>query len=709
MIRTLTASTFAVLAVLVGLDAPSAQQPSPQPQQPPPAQQAPPAQAPKQPPPTFRAGVNFVRVDVIVTDKDGRAVDDLTQADFQVTEDGKPQTIESFKLVKVDGQVRPGDPEPRQIRTEYDEESEAARDDVRLFAIFLDDYHVRRASAMAVKPALTAFIQKQLTPLDLVGVMYPLMPVSAMPITRDQNKLLAAVKGFEGRKYDYQPRNSFEEQYAMYPAATVEQIRNQVTISALEALVTRLGSLREGRKAVILVSEGFTNILPAQLNDPVSSMPGLGNPARRAQGMDSVDDRSAFFANIDIQQQLRRVYDAANRNNTAIYALDPRGLSTGEFDISEGVGQQTDRLFLQGTLDTLRTLASETDGRAIINRNDLEGGLKQVVQDSSAYYLLGYSSANTAPDGKFHEIKVKTKRPGVQIRSRKGYWALTKAEMAESLKAAPAPVPTAVTKALGSISEPRRGRFIRSWIGVGRGENGKTRVTFVWEPLPPVPGLDRTQPTGVLVQASGGQRSYYDGVVRNQDSQAAAPGAPGAVDGAVAPAVRPPASVTFDADPGPLQLRLAVQGDHGETLDTDVRELKVPDMTAPQVSLSTPAVFRSGNAREFQALTANPAPVPTANREFRRTERLLLRFEAYAPATEVPAVTAQVLNRAGNKMVDLPVRAPQAPGRYYQLDLPLAGFAAGEYPDRGESEGHRGRGDRTGAAQDHELGWAPGH
>ena len=113
-----------------------------------------------------------------------------------------------------------------------------------------------------------------------------------------------------------------------------------------------------------------------------------------------------------------------------------------------------------------------------------------MVQDSSAYYLIGYNSSNTAPDGKFHEIKVKTKRPGVQVRSRKGYWALTKAEMAGSLKAAAAPVPTAVTQALGSISEPRRGRFIRSWIGVGRGENGKTRVTFVWEPLPPVPGVD---------------------------------------------------------------------------------------------------------------------------------------------------------------------------------------------------------------------------
>jgi hypothetical protein len=137
--------------------------------------------------------------------------------------------------------------------------------------------------------------------------------------------------------------------------------------------------------------------------------------------------------------------------------------------------------------------------------------------------------------------------------------------------------------------------------------------------------------------------------------------------------------VTFDADPGPLQLRIAVTGEKGETLDTDMRDVKVPDLTGVQIALSTPSVYRSANAREFQALAANPSPVPTASREFRRTERLIVRFDAYAPGTDVPVVSARVLNRAGNGMADLPVRAPQAPGTFYQLDLPLAGFAAGEY------------------------------
>ena len=108
-----------------------------------------------QQPPTFRAGINFVRVDVIISDKNGNPVGDLQAADFDVSEDGKPQKIDTFKLIKLDGGTADAIKEPpKQIRTDYDEEAEAARDDVRLFAIFLDDYHVRRGTSMAVRGQL---------------------------------------------------------------------------------------------------------------------------------------------------------------------------------------------------------------------------------------------------------------------------------------------------------------------------------------------------------------------------------------------------------------------------------------------------------------------------------------------------------------------------------------------------------------------------
>lgn len=287
--------------------------------------------------PTFRAGINFVRVDVIVSDKTGKPVVDLTPEDFTVTEDGKPQTIESFKLVKVDQTAYTTLARP--IRSTFDEESEAQREDVRLFAIFLDDYHVRRGASMYVKEPLIKFLRTQIAPSDLVAIMYPLTPLSDVIMSRDHEAIAKAIESFDGRKHDYQPRNQFEEPYAYYPAEIVERVRNEVSLSALKGLVTHLGSLREGRKAVILVSEGYTYYLPPQMRDPVAAMPGFRNPNRMdgGAGRGTGEDRARFFSDAEMAGDLRSVFDLANRHNTAIYALDPRGLTSFEYDINEGV------------------------------------------------------------------------------------------------------------------------------------------------------------------------------------------------------------------------------------------------------------------------------------------------------------------------------------------------------------------------------------
>ena len=100
----------------------------------------------------------------------------------------------------------------------------------------------------------------------------------------------------------------------------------------------------------------------------------------------------AAWPEIDLQSELQLVFDAANRSNTAIYAVDPRGLSTGEFDIADNIGNRQSQEALRSTISSLQTLAENTDGRAIVNRNDLAKGMEQIVRDSSAYYLLGYNS-----------------------------------------------------------------------------------------------------------------------------------------------------------------------------------------------------------------------------------------------------------------------------------------------------------------------------
>src|SRR5262245_46742467 len=532
-----------------------------------PAQQQPPPDQPQ--PPVFRGGINFVRVDVIVTDnKSGVQIADLKESDFDVTEDGKPQKIESFKFIKLDGGVSEAVKEaPREIRTDNDEEMEAARDDVRLFAIFLDDYHVRRGTSLAVRNQLAQFVETQLGPSDMIGVMYPLESMASVRMTLNHSSGVRGLQQFTWRKYEYEPKNQFEENYAHYPTEVVERIRNQVSLSAIRSLVVHMGSLKEGRKALILVSEGYSNLPPPQMRNADATMPGLGNPNAynpNAGENDRNEDRAQWAAGLDMDSDLREVYDNANRNNVAIYAVDPRGLPGFEFDINENVGIRTDSKYLTSTMDTLRVLAEQTDGRAIVNRNDIAVGMKQITRDSSAYYLIGYNSSQAPADGKFHEIKVRVKRPGVQVRARKGYWALN-AEQTSRAMAPPKPgPPKAVETALASVNRPSRAAVVRTWIGTSRGDNGKTRVTFVWEPLPRTPGESPAaragDPVRVLLMAVAVDGSpIFRGRVPDVTVASASPtGAAAAGQGAATP--RGASRVTFDVPPGKVPLRGSVEG-----------------------------------------------------------------------------------------------------------------------------------------------------
>lgn len=617
--------------------------------------------------PIFRAGINFVRVDVIATDRNGNPVTDLAQSDFEITEGGRAQTIETFRLIELDGGLIPGpDGPPRQIRSEFDEEAEAAREDVRLFGLFLDDYHVRRGSSLSARNEIARFIETQLGPSDMIGVMYPLTPLDSVRFSRNHEAVQRGVLQFMGRKYDYEAKNLVEERYVCRVSTEqAESIRNDVSLSAIRSLIVRMGALKEGRKALILVSEGYNGMLPPQMRNPCACCGALGNPAARdpLAGTNSpIEDRASWISGMNMEMDLRRVYDLANRNNVAIYAVDPRGLAASEFDISDNIGGQIDRGYLNASTDTLRRLAEESDGQAIVNRNGLTMAMKQIVRDSSMYYLLGYNSTFTEPDGKFHEIRVRVKRPGVRVRARRGYWAMTAADAARAEAIAnPKPGPSkAVEAALAAISQPSRARVIRTWIGTERGAEGKTRVAFVWEAAPRVPGdASRSGPPArVSVTAVAPDGSpYFRGRVPDQAAS--------------------PSRASFDVAPGKMQLRLSVENADGQVLDSEIREITVPDFTG-QIVIGTPEVFRARTVRELQQLKADPRALPLVGREFTRTERLLIRLAAYGPAGTTPNLTARLLNRGGQAMSELPVAPSAAEGRS-ELELALAPIPAGEY------------------------------
>jgi VWFA-related protein len=357
------------------------------------------AQAPQQP--TFRTGTNVVQVDVIVTDADGRPVDDLTADDFQVLDDGHAVPVTAFRFLNA-AQAEASERYP--VRTADDEEREAAHEEARLFAILLDDYHISRFSPLRIKEPLIAMV-RALPPTDLVAAFYPLDSPRDVRFTYEREPVIAAIRKLEGRYREYLPKHPVEEEHLRYPR-DIERLRTQVVLTGATSIASRLGALKTGRKTLVWITEGFT---------------GAGY-----DGLGLFDD-------------LRDVYQAGNRNNVSIYPVDPRGLmmSTPRFQH-----------------DTLRLLAFETGGRAIVNHNELKRPLLDIPRESAAYYLIGFVSTQPA-DGKFHRITVRTSRPRLTIRARAGYWALSETELASS-RAAPIAVPEAITEAFKQLAEALR-------------------------------------------------------------------------------------------------------------------------------------------------------------------------------------------------------------------------------------------------------------
>src|SRR4051812_28015634 len=333
------------------------------------------AQSPQsaQPPP-FRAESNLVRVDVAVVDRRGEPIDSLSADDFAVEEDGVAQTVQSFKFVSADGQPPPGDDTSLAIRSQEHAAAEAARDEVRVFVIFWDEYHISRfAEAIKGRKALTEFVSTAFGPADLVALMDPLLPVDALKFTRDRRELVEKIAKLEGRFGIYMPTRSAAEDN-MLERRDIARVRSEVTISALQSAAVHLGSIKEGRKSIIFVSQGLTGL-----------------------GMDQLT-------------LIQELTDTANNNNTAIYTVDPAGLNGGSSDV-------------------LRTIAEGTGAEAFVNTNTPERAMRQVVREASAFYLLGYSSTRNPLDGKFHKIGVKVKRPGITVRARRGYWAPNATEL----------------------------------------------------------------------------------------------------------------------------------------------------------------------------------------------------------------------------------------------------------------------------------------
>jgi VWFA-related protein len=566
-----------------------------------PTGQTPPAGATGQdqpPKPVFRTGAELVRVDVAVLDKKGVPVPSLTAGDFELQEDGVAQEIRTFQFVRNTGQADQNDDVSLTIRSRSHAATEAARDNVRLFLIFWDEYHIgQMMSANRARAYLTQFVRTAFGPTDIVGFMDPLTPIDAIKFTRDRLELAEQVRKLVGRSGIYVPTRSAVED-AHLQQGDVERLRSEVTMSAVKSAAVHMGGMRDGRKALIVISEGLRGI-----------------------------QRDATRLMTDLVR-------AANDNNTAIYAVDPRGLGQQRFP------------------SLWESVASETGGD-YFRSNDLDRAFRQVVVESSGFYLLGYAPTERRLDGRFHKIKVRVKSSGLDVRARMGYWAPSVAEIERArVKAAEAEIPPDMVRALSELPGATARRTVDFWVGAAL-DSGRPIVRLTWVPRALVsPGAAR--PAQVNAVVTQGETRVYDGPVE-------------------------PSGASFAAPPGSLRVTFSVRDSTNDIIDREVRTIEVPDPAAPALWVTSPAVFRAQNAREYRSLDRGPNAVPFPGREFERTDRLVIRFEVHGAAASTATVAARIVSQWGKDLAELPL-VPRATGvGPYEIDLPLSSVARGDF------------------------------
>ncbi len=496
----------------------------------------------------------------------------------------------------------------------------------RMFGIFLDEYHVGAASTADVRRAVGGFLERELTPVDRAVVLKPLDSLTAIRLMSDRQALEADVASFNGRLGNFTAKTPFEATFLARAPAIVDQTRTQVSWAAVGALAEALGRTGEGRKTLVVVAEGI-------------------GPLARGRGARSSGPES--------------VARLANRGSVAVYALDPTGRDARAAAPPDGSGAEA-----WSAAEPLARLAEETSGRAL--RGDLDAGLRAAAADARAYYWASYDSTNDG-DGRFHRVSISVSRKGTSVRARPGYWARS-AATERLLAEAAEPLPPS------PLAEPYHASpLINPWFGFARGPGGSTRVTFVWEPSPRAAAVRlRSRPVApppsrIALEALGPDGSpIFEGDVLPVEPGNETVGAERAV---------------FDAPPGRLRLRMSVLSGPGNPggdaeLDRDIRTISVRALDGA-VTMGSAEVLRAWTALDWRRLVDDPDAPPSPSREFRRTERLLIRFPVYANGAVT--VGAKLLGPDSGVLRSLKVdNGPGGPGTF-QIGLPLASFAPGDY------------------------------
>jgi VWFA-related protein len=354
----------------------------------------------QRPAPTFHAEIDYVEFPVRVTGGSGDLVHDLPQSDFQVFEDGKPQTIETFSSVEVPMAV-PAVAGGMPPRHDITDPNELAQVPGRIYLFVFDDYHMAAEDLPAAKRIVERFIRDRLTDDDRAAVMTA--SGSGVEFTGDRERLLSAVDRFAGHKQaDIQPPAPAAR--AAFEALSERErtSRAQGMLQTISQASTWLQRVRGRRKILFLITnEAGCNVVP---DSPRSFRDPCG-------------------------QSLPDALRAAQIADVSIYPLHTQGLNIADCrqaGYAGGVSDECGGLAgtrVRGVFSALSVLATETGGFMIHDTNNLEGAFDRVLRENSFYYLVGYYSTNENHNGKFRKTEIRLARKDLHALYRPGYTA----------------------------------------------------------------------------------------------------------------------------------------------------------------------------------------------------------------------------------------------------------------------------------------------
>ncbi|MDQ3907696.1 MAG: VWA domain-containing protein [Acidobacteriota bacterium] len=397
-----------------------AQQPRPQQQQ----QSQPPKPAPsqstgqKRPQPTppqevgddevIKLNTDLVQLHAVVTDKKGQPVDNLTQDDFEVLEDGRPQQISFFSVSRVGGEETNAPPAAR---------TAARRPPARTIVLFVDTLHMTTPSFTRARRALRQFIDQRVTDSDSVMVvatsgtlgilqqfmsdrrtlryavdkLFPFVKettaytpeLAAAVVNGDEGAINAALAILKDEEGVMLPTDQAGVSYAQARGREIladEDNLRRATLETLSGVCEQLKTMK-GQRIVAFVSDGFTSFDRGGTRDDLA---------------------------------FRQVVGRAARSGVVIYSLYAMGLVAAA-DRHTGVPQETAQ-------NNLRDMAHETGGRAWINRNDIGLELKEMLEENRVYYSMAYYPPKGDDDKRYRKIEVRLKDPrGYTVRAQRGY------------------------------------------------------------------------------------------------------------------------------------------------------------------------------------------------------------------------------------------------------------------------------------------------